>query len=114
MPHSHRGNTVALTIIGSVTSYGWATALPDKEMGTVARALLKVMTMFGPPKVLQSDNGSEFVNQLVKSLCSKFGVQHRLTSAYHPRANGRVERLNDQIETIFSQADGRRNPNLGR
>jgi hypothetical protein len=42
--------------------------------------------------VLQSDNGKEFVNSLVRVLVSLYGIQHRTIAAYNPRSDGKVER----------------------
>ena len=39
----------------------------------------------GIPRVITTDQGSEFRNELNKELASLLGVQHRLTTAYHPQ-----------------------------
>jgi hypothetical protein len=44
------------------------------------------------PRVLQSDNGKEFVNGIVRALVSLYGIQHRTIAAYNPRSDGKVER----------------------
>ena len=41
---------------------------------------------------MQSDNGTEFVNSVLKQLTATTCIDHRLITAYHPRANGAVER----------------------
>ena len=43
---------------------------------------------FGFPSIVISDQGREFCNRLVDSLMEKSGTDHRVTSAYHPQANG--------------------------
>jgi len=48
--------------------------------------------MIGFPRILQSDNGTEFVNSLVKTMSNNLGVNHRLLTPYHPRGNGVAER----------------------
>ena len=40
----------------------------------------------GIPQVITSDQGIEFKNQLNKELMIVMGIQHRLTTAYHPQA----------------------------
>ena len=40
---------------------------------------------FGIPKVVTSDQGSEFNNNLDKELMKLLNVDHRLTSPYHPQ-----------------------------
>ena len=41
-----------------------------------------------------TDQGTEFNNQMIYHLINATGVEHRITSAYHPRTNGQTERLN--------------------
>ncbi|RDX79037.1 gag-pol, partial [Mucuna pruriens] len=40
---------------------------------------------FGVPKALISDQGSHFCNRVMVSLLHKYGVVHRVATAYHPR-----------------------------
>ncbi|HVX00525.1 MAG TPA: hypothetical protein VHA52_08840, partial [Candidatus Babeliaceae bacterium] len=51
------------------------------------------------PKILQSDNGSEYTNDVIKALIKLVGIDHRLISPYNPRADGKVER---SIRTVMS------------
>ena len=92
MPLSRHGNTAILILVDVSTRFVVARALPDTKQHTVARCLFEIFTLFGPPKVLQSDNGSEFVNKVLKSLVQAAGVDHRWVAAYNPRANGLAER----------------------
>ncbi|RDY05499.1 Retrovirus-related Pol polyprotein, partial [Mucuna pruriens] len=39
---------------------------------------------FGVPKALISDQGSHFCNRAMASLLQKYGVAHRIATAYHP------------------------------
>ena len=66
--------------------------LPDKSSVEVAQALLKVFFDFGFPRIIQSDNGTEFVNQIIKHIVGTCKIDHRLITPYHPRANGTAER----------------------
>lgn len=52
----------------------------------------------GIPSVVTTDQGKEFRNLVNNELMSMFGIQHRLTTAYHPQqANGLDERLNQTL-----------------
>ena len=53
--------------------------------------------MFGPPKIIISDMGTEFLNKTLDGMLRMIGVEHRVTSAYHPRTNGQTERMNGVI-----------------
>ncbi len=46
------------------------------------------------PRVLLSDDGTEFGNQLFEEVCKQFGIKQCFTVSYHPASNGLVERVN--------------------
>lgn len=53
---------------------------------------------FGHPiKILQTDNGGEFVNATVKAFTEQKGIHHRRSVAHTPEQNGCVERENRTI-----------------
>lgn len=53
---------------------------------------------FGHPvKILQSDNGREYINEEMKAFCNENGIHHRKSVAYTPEQNGCVERDNRTI-----------------
>ena len=56
-----------------------------------ARDILLWATLFGLPKWLISDGGSHFDNELFDELTELLGLQHHITLAYCPRANGSAE-----------------------
>eukprot|EP00794_Sanderia_malayensis_P007977 gene7977-biopygen6477 len=52
----------------------------------------------GPPKILQSDNGKEFVNKLIKQLSADYGFRMIQGKPYTPQHQGQVERLNQTVK----------------
>ena len=75
----------------------WTEAFPikDKCADTVADVLVdKIILRFGMPLVIHSDQGREFENGLMKSLCSLLGCVKTRTAPNHPESDGMVERLN--------------------
>ena len=50
------------------TRYLWARALTSKRAIKVAAFLFDIFTTFGPPLILQSDNGKEFVSSVIIEL----------------------------------------------
>ncbi|XP_065911163.1 uncharacterized protein [Dysidea avara] len=56
---------------------------------------------FGLPRVITSDQGSEFNNCLDKKLMKMMKIDHCLTTPYHPQANGLVERFNQTIQNML-------------
>ena len=53
--------------------------------------------MMGLPAVITTDQGKEFKNKLNDELMKTFNIDHRLTTAYHPQANGLDERFNQTL-----------------
>ena len=74
-----------------------AQALPSKCAAGVANFLLSLITRFGCFQICISDQGREFVNEINNNLFALAGVEHRVSSVYHPQTNGLDERMNQTI-----------------
>jgi len=48
-------------------------------------------------KILNSDNGGEFLNKDLDAYLKGKGIEHRLTIPYTPQQNGKVERMNQTL-----------------
>ena len=55
------------------------------------KALKRNFATFGVPIELGSDGGPEFTAAETLDFLKRWGVHHRLSSAYHPQSNGRAE-----------------------
>ena len=65
--------------------------------------------IMGLPSVMTTDQGTESHNRVNRELMKVFGIQHRLTTAYHPQANGLDERLNQTLaNSLAKYAQGNR------
>ena len=64
---------------------------------------IQLFFVLGLPSVITTDQGSEFRNQLNAELTTTFGIKHRLTTAYHPQANGLDERYNQTLINSLSK-----------
>ena len=84
--------------------------IPDKRMETTADTWLDAFTTFGFPRIVQSDNGTEFVNKVVAAMASGGKFTHRLISRYHPRANGLAERMVQSVKQLLRKlVEGKKN-----
>jgi hypothetical protein len=93
LPPSSDGYTTLLAVIDVWTGFVILRSLRNSEMETVARKLWKIFCLVGWPRILQSDNGPEFVNKILRALVKLTGLDHRFISPYNPRADGKVERV---------------------
>lgn len=57
----------------------------------------------GLPSVITTDQGKEFHNAVNAELMDVLGIEHRMTTAYHPQANGLDERLNQTLVNSLSK-----------
>ena len=69
----------------------------------MARFLLDMFCRHGWPKLVQSDQGREFVNGVNSCLFKLTGVKQCVSSAYHPQTNGLDERLNQTLVTTLKK-----------
>jgi cleavage and polyadenylation specificity factor subunit 1 len=53
---------------------------------------------FGVPSTITTDRGRQFESQLWKFLTQMLGCKHLRTTAYHPIANGMIERFHCQLK----------------
>ncbi|WP_372671677.1 DDE-type integrase/transposase/recombinase, partial [Escherichia coli] len=73
----------------------------------MVKALTQVFCDFGIPRILQSDNGTEFKNSTMKQLAKSLGFDHRFSTPYHPRGNGIAERfVQTAIDVIRKKTEG--------
>jgi hypothetical protein len=106
-PQSSRGNHYLFVLVDIHSRFVCLRAIPDKRMATIGSTLFGVFTTFGFPKIVQSDNGTEFVNSVLKHLFDGAKIDHRLVTPYHPRANGIAERnVQTATSTIKKLLDG--------
>ena len=108
-PPSSAGHTHILTVIDRSTR--WPEACPLGE--TTAEAVLDAfidtwVARFGMPARVTTDRGPQFSSATWRTWCKKNGVQHVMTTAYHPQANGMVERLHRQIKDALRVREGSR------
>ena len=74
-----------------------ACGLPSKSADGVAHFLHTLIMRFGCFQVCISDQGREFVNEVNQRLFDRVGIEHRISSAYHPQTNGLDERMNQTV-----------------
>jgi transposase InsO family protein len=55
----------------------------------------------GVPKELLTDQGSNFMLDLIKQVCKLLKINKLCTTPYHPEANGLVENFNGVLKKML-------------
>ena len=63
----------------------------------------KIFNRFGVPREIVSDNGPQFISNLLQGVMEQYKIRHRKSMPYHPQANGQVESTNKVIESILTK-----------
>ncbi len=75
----------------------WPEACPTKrkDAQSVAKFLCReVISRWGLPERISSDNGKEFVDKTVRLILQKLGIKQRLGAVYYPQSQGICEKMN--------------------
>ena len=98
LPESN-GCRFLLTAVDRFTRWCDAIPLQQSDALSVAKALLRHwISRFGVPTTITTDRGQQFESRLLKSLFQLLGTSRIRTTAYHPAANGMVERFHRQLK----------------
>ena len=95
LPKSNRGNQYIQVITCAFTKWIEIQALPDQTATTSAEHLLDaVITRFGCPITIHTDQGRNYESRLFKELCHLMEIRKTRTSPRRPEGNGQTERAN--------------------
>jgi len=103
LPKSKQGHIYALVMQDYFTKWPKAIPLKDTTAKSVAGALLSVISTWGPPAELLSNQGPEFVAELNRKLSRQWGIKRQYATAYHPQTNGQVEWFNRMLKTMIAK-----------
>nr|GEX97503.1 reverse transcriptase domain-containing protein [Tanacetum cinerariifolium] len=93
-------------LIDYLSKWVEAKALPTNDARVVVKFLKSLFARFGTPRAIISDRGTYFCNDKFAKVMSKYGVTHRLSTAYHPQTSGQVEVSNRGLKRILKRTVG--------
>ncbi|KAG1225834.1 hypothetical protein G6F67_009193 [Rhizopus microsporus] len=102
LPTTQNGNRWLLTAVDYATNWPIARAVPEATAEAVADFLYEEIVMrFGCPNEIVTDRGANFLSKLVANYSKRVNITHKMTSAFHPRSNGKCERLNGILKSML-------------
>jgi transposase InsO family protein len=103
LPRSSRGICYVVVMQDRFTKWVQCRAVRKATARAVTKALYEdVITRFGCPVTVISDNGTQYTGGTFRTLLRELGIAHRLTPPYTPQANP-VERTNKTLKTMVAQ-----------
>nr|GFA30239.1 reverse transcriptase domain-containing protein [Tanacetum cinerariifolium] len=103
---SSKGNKYILVAVDYLSKWVEAKAQPTNDARVVLKFLKSLFSLFGTPKAIISDRGTHFGNDQFARIMSKYGVTHRLSTAYHTQTSRQVEVTNRGLKRILKRMVG--------
>jgi transposase InsO family protein len=93
------GHKYLLTFQDELSKYTVAAPIQHQDAMTVARVFVQeIVLKFGIPKVLLTDQGSNFLSDLFAKMCKLLRIKRMKIISYGPQTNGSNERA---IESLY-------------
>nr|GFA53346.1 hypothetical protein [Tanacetum cinerariifolium] len=101
-----KGNKYILVAIDYLSKWVEAKALPTNDARVVCNFLKSLFARFGSPRAIISDRGTHIYNDQFAKVMLKYGVTHRLPTAYHPQTSRKVEVSKRGLKRILERTVG--------
>lgn len=92
-----------LNVMDTYTKYLWSFELKNKNAESIRDSLIHIFDNYGLPIEIQSDNGKEFRNNMLKEVLLNLNIKIIHGRPRNPRAQGQIERLNQTIKRRISK-----------
>ena len=79
------GNLYILLAMDYVSKWVEGISCSRNDANTIIGFIqINILSRFGAPKTIISDEGSHFLNKIFAKLMSRYGIRHVMGLAYHP------------------------------
>ena len=98
------GKTYIILAVDYVSKWVEAKATNTDDAKTVVEFVKSyIFVRFGISRSIISDRGTHLCNRVVEVVMKKYGVSHRVSTAYHPQTSGQAEVSNREIKSILEK-----------
>ena len=88
------GHLYIMVVVCSFSKFVSLYPLKTKSAEEVAKVLVsRYFSVFGPPRIITSDLGTEFTNSILRSISQMYQIQQIFIARKHSSSNGQVERF---------------------
>ena len=101
LPKSKNGFKYLFTIMCSATRFPEAIPLRSIDSKNIIEALKKFFSFVGLPRVIQSDQGSNFMSHNFAKFLKDLGIKHVTSTVYHPQSQGMLERFHQTFKNML-------------
>lgn len=105
LPKTKAGYCYLLTVMDFASRYPEAIPLRRVNTGTVVEALLQVLSRYGVPEEIFTNNGAVFTARWTQELMKTLQIENIRTSPYHPQTNGMIERWHRMFKTVLAKLE---------
>jgi hypothetical protein len=83
--------------------------IQNMKSATVASIFSDVFSMFGPPSIIMSDNGTQYSGLPFQEMCEAWSIQHITSSPRYARSNGLAERTVRTLKQVMKKCRATKN-----
>jgi len=103
LPKTEKENEYILTLQDQLTKFCMGIPLPDQTSETIAEAFVdKFICVLGAPKAILTDQGRNFISELMKKIAKLFRIR-KFRTAFHSQSNGSLERSHHALGEYLKQ-----------
>ena len=102
LPLSTNRKVGMITVIDIYTRFAITGAITAPTTRNCVCILDRWFDTYGLPKIIISDNGSQFTSSNLKKLCAAIGIERKCVLPYSPWSNGINERFNGTIVNMVA------------
>ena len=98
----HHHNSDYLLIADTFCKYSFLYKVSSKAAEPVILKLKSLISQYGPPRRLSTDNGPPFSSETFATFMQQQHIEHITSSPHYPKSNGFIERQIKTIKTALS------------
>ncbi|KAK6735148.1 hypothetical protein RB195_018374 [Necator americanus] len=92
-----------LVVVDAYSKWPEVFEMSSSSTTATLRELRMLFARFGNPRVIVSDNGTQFTAKEFQEFCDMQGIEHVRSPPFHPQSNGQVERFVDTLKRTLQK-----------